>query len=424
IGGVFNDYQNYVNEVWDRSPNEYAVYVQDRMEYAGLIINLGFRVDALDINAADLDNSFAPFEDVTDGIGPIRVVVREGEETGIKWFFSPRLGVSHPISENAAMYFSFSRQQQSQPFSQLYTNYLDFGNPSLPQLMRANQDPIQSTNYDLGLQWSFAQNWGLDIAAYYKDIDNYKHQGLSVSPAAPWRNYIITTNFGYADSRGLELTLRLNPTPVTDWLTIGGRLAYAYTYIKQSNSAGANQSSWSTAAGDSATYDGDIPWDDLRYWNVIEQNVQGGASTLTGGYDRPNRIFYTLFMRFPANISLNLIGTHSDGFWFRQTLADPRSRSLSQSPWNNRVDMRLEFAPTFGDRYRVAFYVDLINAFNSRNIVGYNNSNVGQLAWEKDGDPEGGPTINRPVGKGAQGGDGSLVYDVPREVFFGVNFTF
>ncbi|MGB6034031.1 MAG: hypothetical protein WBH55_14490, partial [Bacteroidota bacterium] len=75
-------------------------------------------------------------------------------------------------------------------------------------------------------------------------------------------------------------------------------------------------------------------------------------------------------------------------------------------------------------RYRVAFYVDLINAFNSRNIVGYNNSNVGQLAWEKDGDPEGGPTINRPVGKGAQGGDGSLVYDVPREVFFGVNFTF
>jgi hypothetical protein len=74
----------------------------------------------------------------------------------------------------------------------------------------------------------------------------------------------------------------------------------------------------------------------------------------------------------------------------------------------------------------VAFFVDLINAFNWTNIVGYNTSNVGQLAWENFGDPQGGPTINRPVGKGAggAGADGSMVYDVPREVFFGVNFTF
>jgi hypothetical protein len=220
------------------------------------------------------------------------------------------------------------------------------------------------------------------------------------------------------------LTLRLNPTRVADFLTIGGRLSYAYTYIKQSNPAGANVSSFSTAAGDSATYNGNVPWENLRYWNVIEQNVRGGASTLTGGYDRPNRIFYTLFLQFPLNISLNAIGTHSDGFWFNQTLADIRSRSLGKAPWNHRVDMRLEFAPVFADRYRVAFFVDLVNAFGWTSIIGYNTSNVGQLAWEKDGNPQGGETINRPIGKGGGGSDGSLVYDVPREVFFGVNFTF
>jgi outer membrane receptor protein involved in Fe transport len=191
--------------------------------------------------------------------------------------------------------------------------------------MRANQDPIQSTNYDLGIQWSFARNWSLDVSTYYKDIDNYRNAGLSIAPAAPWRNYIITTNIGYADSRGVELTLRLNPTAVADWLTIGGRLSYAYSYIKQQASAGANTTSFSTAAGDSATYGGDIPWEDLKYWNSIEQNVRGGVSTLTGGYDRPNRIFYTLFLRFPAYISLNLIGTHSDGFYYNETLADIRS---------------------------------------------------------------------------------------------------
>jgi hypothetical protein len=50
---------------------------------------------------------------------------------------------------------------------------------------------------------------------------------------------------------------------------------------------------------------------------------------------------------------------------------------------------------------------------------------VGQLAWEQDGDPTGGPTVNRAVGKSStNASDGSLIYDVPREVYFGVNFTF
>jgi Carboxypeptidase regulatory-like domain/Outer membrane protein beta-barrel family len=431
IGGSFPTYQNYVEEMWKRNPGEYSLYVQDKMEYAGLIINLGLRLDALNIDAAPLANYFAPFEDVTDANGgPVRLQVR-GEDKSTSFFFSPRLGVSHPISDNAAMYFSFSRQQQSQPFSKLYTNYNDFGNPSLPVITQADQDPIKSTNYDLGIQWSFAQGYGLDLSAYYKDIQNYTPAGFVVTPAAPWKLYNIVTTSGYADSRGVELTINKNIAPITDFLSIGGRVAYAYSYIKASANTGGNQTSFSTVGGDSLKYAGQLPFGDIAFYNSFERNVLGGNTTLTGGYDRAHRITYSVYFRFPYEITLSSIGTFSSGFFYTRTLADdPRARELGEAPWNKRVDLRLEKAFSLPNVGRLALYVDLVNAFNWVNILGFQSSTqVGSQVWEKSGDPTGwqGPgvaqTIRRsPVGYGANG-DGLLVYDVPREVYFGLNFT-
>jgi outer membrane receptor protein involved in Fe transport len=419
IGGYFTTYQNYVNEVWNVSPKEYSLYAQDRMEYAGLIINLGVRLDALDIAAGDYQNFFAPFKDESDGVGPVRVPVRK-EDADMYFFFSPRIGVSHPISDEAAMYFSFSQQQQPQPWSRLYTNYSDFGNPSLPVTVRAEQDPIKSTNYDLGLQWSFAEDYGLDVNAYYKDIQNYSTMGLQITPRAPWRLYILSTNWGYADSRGLELTLRKNVSPVNDWLGIGGRLTYAYSYVKASAYTGGNATTFATAAGDSAKYGGQLPFDDLKFYNTIERNVLGGASTLTGGYDRPHRITYNLFLRFPEEITLSSIGTFQSGFFYAQQFVDPndqRKRELGEGPWNKRIDLRLEKGFTFEGIGRLAVYVDVVNVFDWENIVAfYNALGTGQQVWELKGDPTGGPTINRPVTQ-----DGTMIYDVPREIYFGLN---
>jgi len=426
IGGVYSSYQNYVNENWHVRPAEYSAYVQDRMEYAGLIINVGLRLDGLNNNVNPIANYFAPFElSGSDGVGPYRYLARSDEKAGVDWFLSPRIGVSHPISDRASMYFSFSQQQQTVPYSQIYLSYNDFGNPSLPQIVRSDQEPIRSTNYDLGLQWSFADDWGVDVAAYYKDILNYGTIGFAVTPAAPWRNYNITSNFGYADSRGVELSLKRNVEPVGSWLSVGGRLSYAYSYIKAGVQAGANQTSFSTAGGDSALYGGQLPWDDTKTFNTIEQNVRGGASTLTGGYDRTHRITYNIFLRFPVDITLSAVGTHASGFFYPLTDADPRSRELGEGPWTHRVDMRLEKGFTLQGIGRLAVFVDLANAFNSVNILAYNQTELGQQEWERKGDPTGGPTINRAVGKsGSNASDGSLIYDVPREVYFGVNFTF
>jgi hypothetical protein len=420
IGGVFPTYQNYVQEIWKIHPKEWALYAQDRIEYVGLIINLGFRLDGLDLAAADNANYFGPFVDTKDANGgPVRLQIR-GANVPVKWFFSPRIGVSHPISDRAATYFSFSQEQQSQPFSRLYTDYNDFGNPSLPVIVRLNQDPIRSTSYELGVQWAFYEDYSLDVNSYYKDIQNYSIVGLVVTPKAPWRSYNLMTDYGYADTRGVELTVRKNLGPVTSFLSIGGRISYAYSYVKQSVYVGGNVTSYSTASGDSAKYGGGLPFSDIQYWNSIEQNVTASNTTLTGGYDRPHRITFNLFMHFPYGIALTGVGTFQSGFYYPLTLGDPRSRLLGQSPWDKRVDLRLEKAIAVPGIARFAIYADVINVFNSTSILAYQrNTDVGQQAFEKTGDPTGGPTISRPVTQ-----DGSMIYDVPREVYFGLNITF
>lgn len=435
IGGVFPTYKNYIEEAWNIKPTEMSAYVQDKMEYAGLIINVGGRLDAIDYDAADYANFFGPFKDITDASGgSVRVPVR-GDKIPMKFYFSPRVGVSHPISDRAAMYFSFARQTQPQAFSRLFSNYNDFGNPSLPVVVRVGQDPIRSTNYDLGIQWAFLEGFGLDLSAYYRDIENYGAFSWNIIPRAPWRLYIITTNFGYADSRGVELTVRKNVENVTDFLSIGGRMTYSYSYIKQANYTGGGAASFSSVAGDSTKYNGQLPFDDVRNYNTIEQNVQGVNSSLTGGYDRPHRITYTLFFRFPQEITLSSIGRFQSGFYYPKTLGDPRARELGVGPWTSQIDLRLEKLFEIGSIARVSVYLDILNIFNAKNILAYDNSPTGQLIWERSLESDSNPYIRRvpnPTGYDATSTtpqwtgrpmtqDGSMIYDIPREIYFGFN---
>ena len=73
-------------------PKEYAVYVQDRIEYEGIIINGGVRLDAFDVGVTNFTDFFNPSEEITLANGQkVRQQLR-GESVDLKWFFQPRLG--------------------------------------------------------------------------------------------------------------------------------------------------------------------------------------------------------------------------------------------------------------------------------------------------------------------------------------------
>jgi hypothetical protein len=421
-------------------PTEMAVYAADRMEFGGLVINLGLRGERWDPKAPDYANYFSPARaDTIDYDGQLRranVALRSGNNVDPKWFVSPRIGVSHPISETAALFYSYSRQAIPPPYSRLYASYRTvFGAiTSIPGFVSLAQDLTKSSNYEIGAQWEVLPGkLGLNFTAYMRDVENYSYQQIAMN--LPTGQVGWWFNGQYADARGVELTLQAARQSPVDFLSLGGRLSYAYTYIKASGWTG-NDPTQPTlfTAGDSVKYNNKLPFGDFAYYNKVQNNVSGGQSTLTGGYDRTHRVTYTLSCEFPEDIILSSLGTFQSGFFYPVFYpADARvaGRQLANAPWNKMVDFRLEKGFRFSN-LRLAVFAEVKNAFNWTNIIGYDNTVSGAQLWEASNSGNGTTLVNtagtgpNPTGTymRALGQDGSWFYDIPREFYFGVRLDF
>lgn len=101
---------------------------------------------------------------------PVFTQVR-GPELPPRAYVSPRLAVSHPVSQNTAIHFSTSVAHDHLPYSLLFNEYRKEG--GLARLVRISQEPQRSISYDFGLQWSPIDAMTIDVNAYQKDYENY-----------------------------------------------------------------------------------------------------------------------------------------------------------------------------------------------------------------------------------------------------------
>lgn len=425
-------------------PTEMAGYASDRMEFGGLVINLGLRLERYDPKAPDINNYFNPSRaDTIDYDGSLRralVEIRSQDNVPATWFLSPRIGVSHPISETAALFYSYSRQAIPPPYARLYASFRTvFGAiTSFPNFVSLTQDLTKSSNYEVGAQWEmFPGKLGLNFTAYMRDVQNYSYQAFAINLPTGQSTWWAPAQ--YADARGVELTIQAARQRYFDFLSVSGRLSYAYTYIKASSFTGNDGTQPTTFnVGDSVKYNNKFPFGDFVYYNKVQNDVSGSQSTLTGGYDRTHRITYTLAMEFPEDIVLSSLGTFQSGFFYPiSATVDPRvsGRTLGTAPWNKMVDARLEKGFRFSNM-RVAVFAEVRNLFNWVNIIGYDNTLSGSTLWESTNgqgttliqpkDANGNPMGPNPVGNFARplGQDGSWFYDIPREFYFGVRLDF
>jgi len=121
---------------------------------------------------------------------------------------SPRLGISHPVSNNQTLFFSygqFSKRTQSQfiyaklnPQSAQST-FQKFGNPNL--------NPETTVSYELGLRNQFTNDDVLTITAYYKNIYDYVATRNIIINSGRYigKTFISYFNQDYARTRGIEI---------------------------------------------------------------------------------------------------------------------------------------------------------------------------------------------------------------------------
>ncbi|MFQ6674823.1 MAG: carboxypeptidase-like regulatory domain-containing protein [Fidelibacterota bacterium] len=189
-----------------------AFYVQDRIVFEGMTANLGLRYDF-----------WFPGKYVEDAVNnPETVIItREARERFYEETFgflgyrgkgrlSPRVGISHPVTDNDVLYFYYGHFSQLPTFQYVYaklastspSTYQVFGNPNL--------NPKTTVQYELGIKHRFHEDQVLEMKAYWKDMFDYE-TSQSITPSNPKYShlrFLMYFNADYARARGVEIIVR------------------------------------------------------------------------------------------------------------------------------------------------------------------------------------------------------------------------
>ncbi len=200
------------NDIYRVAPAYGSMYIQDKLKFKGLIANLGVRFDY-----------WFPGKFVEDAINnPDIITISEATREqfkkdtyslfGRRWRgrISPRIGISHPISDNQMLFFSyghFSKRPKPQfVYAKLGKNsakstFQKFGNPNL--------DYETTVAYEFGIRHKFTENDVLTFTAYYKDIFDYvttvNFRGTGRLAGRTFTTYL---NLDYSRARGIEVEYR------------------------------------------------------------------------------------------------------------------------------------------------------------------------------------------------------------------------
>jgi len=193
-------------DVYIVKPLEISAYIQDKMEFQEMVINLGVRWDSFDpatvypsvprnpANQLDLPDSMT-------SIYPKAPVLEQ---------ISPRFGLAYQLGSAAVLHFSYGHFFQMPPFYALYQNHSFLVPPNDYGVTMGNAllQPEKTVSYEIGLWQELVEGLGLEVSLYYRDIYNL----LSTKIISTYNQieYGIYTNKDYGNARGLELKMDYN----------------------------------------------------------------------------------------------------------------------------------------------------------------------------------------------------------------------
>ena len=349
VGWFDNNLPFYLIPFWDRynkNPVKGAAYIQDRLDFEGIIARLGLRLDYFDSKASGLENP----SDMTDS-----TVIK----TAAKVRVSPRLGFSLPITERSKFRFNYGHFYQTPTAHDLYRStepevvWLELrrynsvvGNPDLT---------VEKTvAYEMGYENQLSEIFALGFIAYYKDIyDLIQTQKIDVLPYA----YYQVRNLDYGNVKGIELTLKKR---LMNYWSFD--ISYTLQFAKGTASS-AWQNYYNIYLENPDPITGEYPIPRIDYWlSFDERHIVN--STL--GFEMPEN-FILLPMR---NLTTDFILSYHSGFPYTPTdfkgnkLGDDNSARM---PGYINVDANITKGITIS-KLKFILFANLYNLFNTEQV--------------------------------------------------------
>jgi hypothetical protein len=191
--------------VWNTTPIRASAYIQDKMEFGGMIANIGLRLDYSDPNIEWYD--YEPFTDLFSNGNASALDTASTSNVKPQVVLQPRLGVSFPITENSKLFFNYGHSVQMPDPENLYLVRVEPFTNTVTRVAAPENKLPKTVQYELGYEQNILDRYLVRVSGYYKDLSN---QPITVSYIA--RNgsdsYSVSRPFSYEDVRGLELALR------------------------------------------------------------------------------------------------------------------------------------------------------------------------------------------------------------------------
>lgn len=246
---------------------EGAVYVQDKWEHEGMVLNGGVRLDWLTVGNND------------------EILIHNAEISPrvdtFKSSFSPRLGVAFPITDHDKFYFHYGRFMQWP--SRVYLFHSQDAIGTTGTLGNPNLEPELTVSYQAGIAHQFTDDIAANFVVFNKDIYGLiSSTQVTDSAGVQSLRYVNRT---YASSRGLEIALEKRLTN-----RMGFEVYYTYSFA-DGVASDADFGRSATGLTHLPTDERPLDWDQRHTFNVTlrlaDQNRWGATMVYSYGSGTP-----------------------------------------------------------------------------------------------------------------------------------------
>ncbi len=198
------------NDIYSVHPAQGALYAQDNITLNGMILNFGVRLDYW-VPGKYVDNVA---HDTSSALIISKALREQYLEDTFTLFgrqakarLSPRLGISHPVSDNQTLFFSYGHFSKLPRPQFVYSKLTRTSVRSNLPVGNLNLNPETTVAYELGIKNQLSGNDVLTVTAYYKDIFDYiTEKSVSrISATGSAQSYNTYLNSDYGRVRGVEV---------------------------------------------------------------------------------------------------------------------------------------------------------------------------------------------------------------------------
>ena len=336
---------------WNTTEIYGAAYIQDKLEFRGMIANVGLRLDYLDPNI-DWFVYEDPYSDAFMGkFADEFPELLETEQISPQLRLSPRLGVSFPVTETSKLYFNYGHAYQRPHPEDMYRLERSLLTEQVTRIANPEAPMQFTTQYELGYEQSLFDRFLVRVAGYYKDVRD-EPRLVTFTNRNGLVSYSVNVPDNYRDTRGIEISLFKN---AGRWV----RGFVNYTYMVESS--------------------GNFGFGQYNE-NRVEQRIYERTTTdyyqskpLPQPFARANLEFISPadYGQLLGDWRLTLLGRWQAGEFFTYAGRNPVPGVSNNMQWKSyrMVDMRVSKSIDLGfGLQRLLLFADITNVFNIKNF--------------------------------------------------------